>query len=67
VSPVIEVILMVFVRLTEGWYMRDVDRTKSGDPGNQRGIEQPDVPMLGRRRRRRRRRTGELSDTGRVD
>jgi hypothetical protein len=43
VSPVIEDILMVLVRLTEGWYMRDVDRTKSGDPG---GIEQPDVPML---------------------
>jgi len=46
VSPVIEDILMVLVRLTEGWYMRDVDRTKSGDPVNQRGIEQPDVPML---------------------
>jgi hypothetical protein len=32
-SPVVEDALMVFVRLTEGWYMRDVGRTKSGDPG----------------------------------
>jgi hypothetical protein len=47
VSPAIEDLLMVLVRLTETWYMRDGDRTESSDPGNQRGgIEQPDVPML---------------------